>query len=231
MFSDKKRKSSTSTVAALHLFDEDGSRSKTIDSEDDHVSLVETESMGSIPNTLVEGDHEQEDDEVVYHCDACSHCSDVCNNPNCTGCCMKRQKLHSHKGGASSSLSPCRSSFPCQPTTSPHTTKEYSMCEIRRHNHEGSAWLRMGDHIYDATSILAVHPAGASCILRRAGGIVDCTADFQFHSKRGQIMFKKHYIGRIRPCSGYCCSTSTTTTDRTMKNKKNDTSKDWWVFW
>lgn len=211
MFADKKL--SHSTAAALHL-SQDAVNSKNDCEDDDHLSLVETDSVASFPNTI-------EDDG---DCDACIHCNDVCNSENCSRCLHKRKQQCPN-------VSTCSSSrlFPCNPLQNRSSskknnhsaTREYTMCEVRRHNHEGSAWIRMGDQIYDATSFLKVHPAGSECILRRAGGLQDCTTDFQFHSKRGQTMFKKHLIGTVRPCTG--CAGS--------NNAVPKNNKDWWMLW
>jgi hypothetical protein len=47
-------------------------------------------------------------------------------------------------------------------------------------------WLVARGVVYDATSILPLHPGGRASILNRSGGEVDCDTDLQFHTKRGQ---------------------------------------------
>jgi cytochrome b involved in lipid metabolism len=77
----------------------------------------------------------------------------------------------------------------------------YTICQVRHHCTADSAWLVVGDTIYDASSYLSRHPGGAESILRKSGGRVDCTVDFEFHSKKARGMWKKHKVGKLRPCS------------------------------
>jgi cytochrome b involved in lipid metabolism len=87
------------------------------------------------------------------------------------------------------------------------TTTTYSFHEVSKHNTEESAWLLVGDDIFDVTEYLARHPGGKESILRKSGGIADCSEDFFFHSKRGRSLWKSCYIGKIRKC--YCHPHST----------------------
>lgn len=95
----------------------------------------------------------------------------------------------------------------------------YTMSQIRRHNHAGSAWLVAGDDIYDATSYLQKHPGGTMSILRKAGGVCDCTEDLQFHSRKGRKLWQQFHIGKVEPCR--------TTTD----HDGDDSQRQWWMFW
>jgi cytochrome b involved in lipid metabolism len=63
-----------------------------------------------------------------------------------------------------------------------------------------SAWLVVGDTIYDATFYISRHPGGSESILKKSGGRVDCTVDFDFHSKKAQALWKNHKVGKLRPC-------------------------------
>lgn len=76
----------------------------------------------------------------------------------------------------------------------------YTICQVRRHNTRQSCWLVAGDTIYDATPYLNTHPGGMESMLRRGGGASDVTRDLQFHSAKGQRMFKKYKVGKVRPC-------------------------------
>ena len=71
----------------------------------------------------------------------------------------------------------------------------YTLAEVRTHNTMESAWVLVGDTIYDVTSYVSDHPGGASSILNKSGGIVDCTTDFNFHSKRARKEWKRHKVG------------------------------------
>lgn len=139
-------------------------------------------------------------------CDACPHCSDTCGDDQCSACTIKNETADV---------------ICCQVTKSLNAssaTAHYTMCQVRRHNHEGSAWLVAGDTIYDATSYMHNHPGGVKSILRKAGGEQDCTRDFQFHSRQGKQLFKKCEVGKLRECS---CSSSS----------EPDAKQQWWAFW
>jgi hypothetical protein len=169
---------------------------------EDQASLAETESVGSIDDCpTIDADDAQND--LIHACDACEFCDDRCSNKNCDSC--------QAKGPVS-----C---IPCVGTgRSPGPF--YTLCQVRRHNHEGSAWLVAGESIYDATTQLDRHPAGAECILRKAGGAQDCTDDLNFHSKRGQQMFKKCFVGKLRKCA---CNGSS--------GRSEIEKKQWWMIW
>lgn len=96
---------------------------------------------------------------------------------------------------------------PCSNAGYSCTTTTYSFHEVSKHNTEESAWLLVGDDIFDVTEYLARHPGGKESILRKSGGIADCSEDFFFHSKRGRSLWKSCYIGKIRKC--YCHPHST----------------------
>lgn len=115
-------------------------------------------------------------------CDACPHCTDICEEDNCFTC---REKAM--KGSRNSKL--CSSGGPT-----------YTMCEIRRHANASSAWLVAGCNVYDATEYINKHPGGAQSILKKCGGACDCTADLNFHSKSGKKVWEKYRIGKVRQC-------------------------------
>jgi cytochrome b involved in lipid metabolism len=91
--------------------------------------------------------------------------------------------------------------------------RHYTMSQISRHNSINSAWLVAGDKIYDATSYLQIHPGGEASILRKSGGVCDCTEDFQFHSKKGRKLWQKHFVGKVKACPDYLAG------------------RQWWQFW
>lgn len=139
-------------------------------------------------------------------CDACQYCEDICEDVTCTECSGKSLA----KSKETSPQWP-----PCQSTRS---VQSYTRCQVRRHNHEGSAWIIAGNNIYDVTESMHHHPGGTECLLRRAGGARDCTTDFEFHSQRAMKQVKRLFIGKLRSCP---CEVSSS----------QPRNKDWWVFW
>lgn len=137
-------------------------------------------------------------------CDACQFCEDRCEDACCSECTAK--PFHNSKEVPQWP--------PCQKTPS---VPYYTRCQVRRHNHEGSAWIVAGDNIYDVTESMHNHPGGTECLLRRAGGARDCTRDFEFHSQRAMKQVNRLLVGKLRPCP---CEASAVSR-----------SKDWWVFW
>lgn len=94
------------------------------------------------------------------------------------------------------------------------TCKYYTICQIRRHATVNSAWLVAGENIYDATEYLHRHPGGMTSILKKAGGVCDCTEDLNFHSKAGRRLWKKYFIGKVKSCP-----------------KSVQEHREWWQFW
>jgi cytochrome b involved in lipid metabolism len=95
----------------------------------------------------------------------------------------------------------------------------YTMCQIRSHNTAQSCWLVAGDNVYDATEYLALHPGGERSILKKSGGVYDCTEDIHFHSKKGKLVWNKYRIGKIRKCPG------------PRGTAANGEDRQWWMFW
>lgn len=151
--------------------------------------------------------------DVHVHCDACAYCSDVCLDPTCFSCNQKIKDI--------TSLSPSdevgvdirsclhfpftspRNRSPSMPTsTTQHEEVIITPCHLRRHNTKNSPWLLCGDVIYDATDFIKVHPGGENCILKKSGGVVDCSRDMNFHSSRAIKLWKDRRVGRLVPCRG-----------------------------
>lgn len=150
---------------------------------EDVASLVETASSGcSVADDLM---------GVVKKplCDACPHCRDCCQNEDCAEC-LKKASLDSTVATTGCPPGKCRS--PCN--------TYYTMCQIRRHNTRDSCWLVAGATVYDATPILEHHPGGMDSILRKGGGVKDCTVDIQFHSRGGRDAWKRCIIGKVKEC-------------------------------
>uniref|UniRef100_A0A7S4J744 Cytochrome b5 heme-binding domain-containing protein n=1 Tax=Odontella aurita TaxID=265563 RepID=A0A7S4J744_9STRA len=135
-----------------------------------------------------------------HHCDACPFCWDVCSYEGCTKCSAKRGKLTApvlvSNTKCSSQLG--RSIFCEKPEN-----RKYTPCQLRRHNHADSAWLLVGERIYDATSYVSQHPGGKSSILRKSGGKADCEKDMTFHSKNAIKIWKRNEVGKLTKCPGF----------------------------
>eukprot|EP01083_Nonionella_stella_P033669 92141_1 len=140
----------------------------------------------------------------IGDCDACPHCRDTCNHVDSCMCCQKKLAgMHAQCRGPETSWfldalsSICQSKDDLDNNGQPRT---YTMCQLRRHNHADSAWILVGDTIYDATPYIRNHPGGTEAILKKSGGVVDCTEDLQFHSKRAQREWRKHKVGTLVRC-------------------------------
>lgn len=138
----------------------------------------------------------------IITCDACELCNDRCKKSECDSCRAKKMVKQM-----------------CSPCSIPKGERLYTICQVRRHNHKDSAWLVVGDTIYDATPYLSRHPGGTECILKKAGGAEDCSRDLKFHSAQGKRMFKKYEIGKLRLCA---CNGA---------KSSGMSDKQWWSFW
>lgn len=143
----------------------------------------------------VDAEPVETEDRIV--CDACPFCWDACLNSECSKCSVKREKPNVSGSPVAHSATTDRVVF-CG--NSAH--KKYTPCQIRRHNHADSAWLLVGDTIYDATSYVSKHPGGVSSILRKSGGQADCARDMAFHSKQAIKIWKKNRVGKLTKCPG-----------------------------
>lgn len=123
---------------------------------------------------------------TALECDSCPHCADRCGNENCQTCV---NKIHKTQPPSGATFLGC-----------PDDETYYTMCQIRRHNHTDSAWLLVGDTIYDATEYITKHPGGQTSILKKSGGVVDCSIDFEFHSKGARRMWRKYKVGKLCSC-------------------------------
>ena len=74
-------------------------------------------------------------------------------------------------------------------------------CQLQRHNNtESGVWLLCGNSVYDATNYIEYHPGGMKSIIRKSGGVVDCTRDMSFHSSGAVKLWKEMKIGYLAPC-------------------------------
>ena len=51
-----------------------------------------------------------------------------------------------------------------------HVPPLVTFSELEKHNTRESCWLLINGHVYDVTSVLRWHPAGADVLLENAGG-------------------------------------------------------------
>merc|ERR1712093_16889 len=91
---------------------------------------------------------------------------------------------------------------PAKKTPAPPHKRVFSKEEVATHNSEESCWLIVGNDVYDVTAFLALHPAGAKPLLRRAGG--DATRDFSFHSRTAQKGWRQYKIGVLEGSESFC---------------------------
>ena len=62
-------------------------------------------------------------------------------------------------------------------------TNEIPLQEVSKHNSPEDCWIiAKNKSLQRATPFLKIHPGGVQSILRRAGGVKDCSIDFDFHS-------------------------------------------------
>lgn len=136
-------------------------------------------------------------------CGACRLCRDTCSNvESCITCQEKLNALHAQCGGPETNWFMGAFSIICpkKESQTDGQSKTYTPCQVRRHNHANSAWITVGDTIYDATPYIKSHPGGIVAILKKSGGAVDCMDDLRFHSKRAQKEWKKFKVGTLVSC-------------------------------
>ncbi|CAB9503122.1 Nitrate reductase [NADH] (Fragment) [Seminavis robusta] len=150
------------------------------------VHVVSSRSVGSVESDICSDSS----------CTACRLCDDVCGNSGCL-CCEKKSAMKKCK----ELMCDCKNG-----------EARYTMCQIRRHATEESAWLVAGGYVYDVTDYIACHPGGKNSILKKCGGVADCMQDLQFHSNKGKKLWRKYRIGRVLNCG-------------------EQEDKLWWMFW
>ena len=84
-------------------------------------------------------------------------------------------------------------------------TNEINMEEIKRHNTLEDCWIISKNKVYNATPFIKIHPGGFKSILKRAGGVKDCSVDFDFHSSNGRKVWKKYQIGIVEGTNKSTC--------------------------
>lgn len=142
-------------------------------------------------------------------CDACIGCNDVCTNEICFSCAEKKyhvcvafaNSLVTSRATGHQSISNYRMSSSNEHSC--NVEREYSSCEMKRHQNQRSCWIRIGDSIADVTSLLVVHPGGAHVILEAAKHGKDCGRILELHPPAALEKVMQYRLGRY-----YCCSSS-----------------------
>ncbi|KAL7523434.1 hypothetical protein ACHAXR_000178 [Thalassiosira sp. AJA248-18] len=137
-------------------------------------------------------------------CDACLYCKDTCADVESCIACQKKIIANTMnvrcRGPEKSWFMGALSSICPNPQDNGQSNDTYTMCQLRRHNHANSAWILVGDTIYDATPYIRSHPGGVEAIVKKSGGAVDCTEDLRFHSNRAQKEWRKFKVGTLCCC-------------------------------
>ena len=149
-------------------------------------------------SSFVPAPHHSESDD----CDVRQYCEDTRDDDDSCLSCQKDRDAMNHQTLGTQIC------WLVDALTGLHMNSEptYTMCQLQRHNHAGSAWILVGKTIYDVTPYIRSHPGGMETILRKSGGAADCTEDLHFHSKRAQKEWRKFKVGLMRdcPCRGRC---------------------------
>ncbi|KAK7195482.1 Cytochrome b5-like Heme/Steroid binding domain containing protein [Novymonas esmeraldas] len=72
--------------------------------------------------------------------------------------------------------------------------------EVAKHNTTDSLWILVGTSVLDVTSLIGHHPGGNSALLKRGGGVKDCTEDMLFHGRATRQDAQRYKIGELSPC-------------------------------
>lgn len=109
------------------------------------------------------------------------------------------------------------------PTSAPKTT--LSLSEISKHNSTGNCWIIISNKVYNVTSYLTLHPAGASAIVPSCGK--DATTVFtsnvpktvsNAHSSYAWNLLAAYYIGDVNQQIQATSSPATSITPNTPQN-------------
>ncbi|CAB3398306.1 unnamed protein product [Caenorhabditis bovis] len=73
----------------------------------------------------------------------------------------------------------------------------FTRAEVSEHCTEDDCWIIVGNHVYDITKFLDLHPAGPEILLEFAGG--DATESFESvgHSVCARMALNKFKIGTL----------------------------------
>ena len=54
--------------------------------------------------------------------------------------------------------------------------------------------IRANNNYYDVTDFLKIHPGGGQFLISRANNDIDCTKDYNYHSKNAKKLWSKYMI-------------------------------------
>ncbi|RLN89001.1 hypothetical protein BBJ28_00004123 [Nothophytophthora sp. Chile5] len=142
---------------------------------------------------------------TAHECDACIGCNDVCTNERCFFCAEKEYQLHVAFAGSAVAAGPSVRQAAWQhrvPSieSSFNVEREYSSCEMRRHQSQRSCWIRVDDSVYDVTDMLGVHPGGAQVLLDAAQHGGDCGPIMKTHPPAARDMVLQYRLGQYYEC-------------------------------
>ncbi|RLN98577.1 hypothetical protein BBJ28_00005967 [Nothophytophthora sp. Chile5] len=142
---------------------------------------------------------------TAHECDACIGCNDVCTNERCFFCAEKEYQLHVAFAGSAVAAGPSVRQAAWQhrvPSneSSFNVEREYSSCEMRRHQSQRSCWIRVDESVYDVTDMLGVHPGGAQVLLDAAQHGGDCGPIMKTHPPAARDMLLQYRLGQYYEC-------------------------------
>ncbi|KAL3666710.1 hypothetical protein V7S43_008334 [Phytophthora oleae] len=144
---------------------------------------------------------------TANECDACIGCNDVCTNERCFFCAEKEYHLKVTFAGSSVTTGPTerqtawQHGAPSSVESSFNAEREYSSCEMKRHQSQRSCWIRVDDSVLDVTDLLGVHPGGANVLLEAAQHDGDCMPILKTHPPAAQEMLMQYRLGRYYECN------------------------------
>ncbi|KAF1794866.1 Cytochrome b5-like heme/steroid binding domain [Phytophthora cactorum] len=144
---------------------------------------------------------------TANECDACIGCNDVCTNERCFFCAEKEYQLKVAFAGSSVATgSTVRQTAwqhraPSSVDSSSSIEREYSSCEMKRHQSQHSCWIRVDGSVFDVTELLSVHPGGAQVLLEAAQHGGDCNPILKTHPPAAREMMMQYRLGRYYECS------------------------------
>lgn len=92
----------------------------------------------------------------------------------------------------------------------------FSREEVAKHNTSDSLWILLGDSVLDVTSLIGQHPGGNGALLKRGGGVKDCTEDLMFHGRATRKDAMQYKIGELSPFEA-ASTTAPTTSAATLQ--------------
>lgn len=141
---------------------------------------------------------------VAHTCDACIGCNDVCANNKCFFCAEKEYQLRLAFGGSAVVCGDQRlmrrPSHRAQLAPKSMEQRQYSSCEMRRHQTPRSCWVLVDGDVYDVTDLLGAHPGGAQVLLEAAQKGKDCASVIANHPPAARQVLTNYRLGRFYYC-------------------------------